>query len=537
MKEVPPRTRSRPPAMAGSGLAMLATSALAASWGAGAIATPAALLLMLPAAAMLWRAWRLHAAHERIAARLAGEAGSCGLEASLARIAARLQALDHRLVDDHPITGLPMREHLFAAIARDMADSGGPRHLGVLRFAGFDRLAGFDRSAADAALVVLAARLRAAARADHVVAQVDRDCFAIWLRGAADADASIGEFRAIAFVAEQEIEAKGAPLVPAIETGLAVFPDDGDTPALLLARAMAALGRIADEGAFATIPAGDARERFLIERDLPRAIDAGQLSMVFQPVVDLAAGRLLGAEALLRWTHPELGPLPPARFIPIVEAMGLNDAYGLWVLNAAAREARAWREEGLGPLKMAVNLSARQLLDPLLVAKITRTIERHRLDPATIELELTETAAMADADRTARVFADLRATGIRLAIDDFGTGYSSLSYLKRLPFDKLKIDREFVTDIQHRRDSRAICRALVELGRGLDLVVLAEGVECEEEVAALRALGCHIFQGFYFARPMPGDAFRALARDSAWLAALASPVHRQLGHLEGRLSA
>jgi EAL domain-containing protein (putative c-di-GMP-specific phosphodiesterase class I) len=151
-----------------------------------------------------------------------------------------------------------------------------------------------------------------------------------------------------------------------------------------------------------------------------------------------------------------------------------------------------------------------------------RTIERHRLPPGTIELELTESVAMADAHHTQQVFADLRARGVRLAIDDFGTGYSSLSYLKQLPFDKLKIDRSFVTDVQTRRDSRAICRALVELGAGLDLTVLAEGVECEEEVATLLDLGCHIFQGYHFGRPMTGDEFRALARNAEWTAKLSS---------------
>jgi Amt family ammonium transporter len=480
-------------------------------------------------------AWGEETANEQMAAQLAGETNRCGMRLALERIAARLQAIEHRFIDCHPVTALPMREHLFEVIQRDIAAGASPCRLGLLRFAGFDRLAGFDQAAADAALGALAARLRAAARAEHVIAQVDRDCFAIWLRGAS-ADALIGEFRALAFVAGQELDSGGASLDPAIETGLAAFPEDGITAISLLARATATSG-VVGESVSSTASLSDGRERFLIERDLPYAIDAGQLAMVFQPVVDLSAGRLIGAEALLRWTHPDLGPISPARFIPIMEAMGLSESYGLWVLNAAAREARAWCEAGNDPIRMAVNLSARQLVDPLLVAKIMRTIERHRLDPGMIELELTESAAMEDADRTARVFAELRATGIRLAIDDFGTGYSSLSYLKRLSFDKLKIDREFVTDIQHRRDSRAICRALVELGRGLDLIVLAEGVECEEEVAALRALGCHIFQGFHFARPMTGEAFRALARDTAWLARLASPVHRQLGHLEGRLSA
>jgi EAL domain-containing protein (putative c-di-GMP-specific phosphodiesterase class I) len=259
-----------------------------------------------------------------------------------------------------------------------------------------------------------------------------------------------------------------------------------------------------------------AREQFILEQDLARAIQDDQLTMAFQPVVSITTGRVVGAEALLRWDHPSLGPISPARFIPVVEAVGLSDQYGIWVLNQACREARAWQNEGLHGLKVAVNLSARQLLEPALQVKIQRTLERHNLSPSGLELELTETAAMADAQRTVQLFTELRAVGISLAIDDFGSGYSGLSYLKNLPFDKLKIDREFVTDADSRRDSRAICSALLELGRGLDLQVLAEGVETEAEFRTLEALGCRIFQGYYFSRPLSGPAFRKFATTARW---------------------
>jgi EAL domain-containing protein (putative c-di-GMP-specific phosphodiesterase class I) len=253
-----------------------------------------------------------------------------------------------------------------------------------------------------------------------------------------------------------------------------------------------------------------------MEQGLRQAIGREQLLMHYQPVVDLSLGKVIGAEALLRWRHPKLGLVPPTEFIPILEESGMMEEVGLWVLNTACREVAAWEDSGLKGLKMAVNLSARQLVDPNLNAVILRTLERHRLAPKSLELELTETAAMEDAERTRALFGDLLDMGVSVAIDDFGSGYSSLSYLKKLPFSKLKIDREFVTDVDSRPDSQAICRALVELARGLGIAVLAEGVETRAEVETLTALGCSIFQGFYFARPLPAADFIRTVTDPEW---------------------
>jgi len=190
--------------------------------------------------------------------------------------------------------------------------------------------------------------------------------------------------------------------------------------------------------------------------------------------------------------------ISPARFIPILEDADLIDEIGRWTLNAACREMRRWQRRGLAGVKVAVNLSARQLRDPSLKQTIQRTLARHKVRPQALELELTETAATEDSERTFALFGELRGLGVSLAIDDFGSGYSSLSYLKNLPFDKLKIDREFVVDVHLRRDSQAICRSLVELTRGLGLEILAEGVESGEEVETLRLLGCACFRLLFF---------------------------------------
>jgi EAL domain-containing protein (putative c-di-GMP-specific phosphodiesterase class I)/GGDEF domain-containing protein len=457
------------------------------------------------------------------------------LIAALNQIAAQLDGHERRAANIHPITGLPTREHLAEQIALDLAAPRGQMLLGGVRFADFDRLAAFDLPAANNALAAFAKRLAAAAKTNHIVGQIDRDCIAIWFRDSADPDAAAAaaaaaaEFRALVYVASQPL-AQGEPtLTPTVEAAAVTFPDDADDAPHLFVRLTAALNRAEPSSAGEvrlTTPLSTkaAREQFMLEQDLTRAIDEDQLKMVFQPVVDLEQRRMIGAEALLRWDHPELGPISPARFIPIIEATGMSDRYGLWVLNAACREARLWQDEGLTGIKLAVNLSARQLTDPDLKDKVIRTLQRHDLPATALEFELTETAAMADADRTFHLFGALREIGISLAIDDFGAGYSSLGYLKKLPFDKLKIDREFVTDVDSRRDSAAICRALIELCSGLDLLVLAEGVENAREVEALRGLGCNVFQGYHFSKPLAGDDFRKLAADSEWLASLGGPV-------------
>jgi EAL domain-containing protein (putative c-di-GMP-specific phosphodiesterase class I)/GGDEF domain-containing protein len=472
-----------------------------------------------------------HQAVRKLAARLCGAEHATGpLDQSLDVLAVKLNSFEQRLAQTHPITGLPTREGLCDAMTADMG-RGERKLLGAVRFTDFDRLAAFDPVAANAALKGFALRLASAAKARHFISQTDRDCFAIWFRGTSDLAAATAEFRVLIQVAAHELPTEDGVLTPSIETGAAIFPRDGADADRLLLAVTAALKRSgrgeSGEMIIADAPSVDeARKQYELEQDLAQAIAEDQLTMVFQPVVDLAQGRLIGAEALLRWDHPKQGPISPARFIPLVENLGLSDRYGLWVLNAACREARRWQDDGLDGLKVAVNLSAKQLMDPMLRLKVERTLQRHGLKPKALELELTETAAMADARRTFALFTELRAMGVSLAIDDFGAGYSSLSYLKNLPFDKLKIDREFVTDVDQRKDSRAICRALIELGRGLELLVLAEGVENQNEVNALYDLGCRVFQGYHFSKPLSADAFRALAHNKAWLTPMAAQTSK-----------
>lgn len=438
------------------------------------------------------------------------------LSLAAAHLADRVHTNQHRWASGHGLTGLPVRETLVAAIAEDLQRADRPALLGAIRLVNYNRLSAFDPKTAEAALHRFAERLTASLGKARPMAHVDRDCFAIWFRGTGPEAAAV-ELKALCYALGGEIVAESLSLVPDIEVGIARYPDDSADPAALINHALVSLARPGSDGRDA--PPGTsaevARERFSLEQDLRRAIEREQLAMVYQPVVELSRG-VIGAEALLRWTHPEAGMISPAKFIPILEDADLIDEIGRWTLNAACREARRWQQRGLKDLKVAVNLSAAQLRDPGLRLTIQRTLERHRLPASALELELTETAATQDAELTFALFSELRALGVSLALDDFGSGYSSLSYLKNLPFDKLKVDREFVVDVHLHRDSQAICRSLVELTRGLNLAILAEGVESWAEVETLRELGCTTFQGFLFSEAVDPDQFIELALDPVW---------------------
>ncbi len=499
-------------------------------------------LLLIATAIQLSSLWRLHSA-ERIAHSLIASDGPVRpIEKSLGDLARWTEAVAHRSAPTHPISGLPTREHFLGAVETHISANRGSRMLATVRFADFDRIAAFDQEGAHAALASLAQRLTAAVHRRHIVAQVDRDCFAIWLVDQPDMAAAEAELRVLAHLMIQEMPSVESVLSPTIEVGTAAFPADGDTPAALLARALSARTRpeFGKAGGVTLVQAASrsaAREAFVIEQDLAQAIAGDQLTMLFQPLVELKQHRTVGAEALLRWNHPTMGAISPARFIPIVERIGLSDQFGSWVLNTACREMRRWREAGLDGLRVAVNLSACQLADVKLREKIERTLKRHHLEPQVLELELTETAAMADAGRTLHLFETLHDLGVSLAIDDFGSGHSSLSYLKNLPFDKLKIDREFVTRVDEQLDSQAICKALIDLGRGLGLRVLAEGVETRAEVDVLARFGCTLFQGYYFSHPLSGTDFIAFARDPSNIPGLGTPVHTHSDQIKGCLPA
>jgi EAL domain-containing protein (putative c-di-GMP-specific phosphodiesterase class I) len=244
-----------------------------------------------------------------------------------------------------------------------------------------------------------------------------------------------------------------------------------------------------------------ALDRVALEHDLRRAVTAGDLHLVYQPIIDLRGGETVGVEALVRWRHPVHGMVPPDRFIPLAEEAGLIGALDAWVLETACAQTRAWREAGAGGLRVAVNLSGTEFEDGELVGRVAEVLARNHLLPADLELEITERVAVQQ-ERSARQTLDrLRATGVLIAIDDFGTGYSMLASLRQFPGDKLKIDKTFVQEIVHTEDRAPLVAAIVAMGHGLGLQVVAEGVETEVQLAVLRRLRCDGAQGYLLGRP------------------------------------
>lgn len=445
---------------------------------------------------------------------------SVSLEAGVAAIEQQMASLNHRLAPAHPVSGLPMREALLAQMNADRCGM-----LGAIAFADFDRLTAFDPALGERVFAASAARLRGMLPPERFIAQVDRGHVGLWFGAETGEATARAELDAIGYALGEEVEDSGTTIVPQIRVRLARFDEsEGIEAGAFLARTLASFSLSGGAAAVADQPAVDyadlARDRYALEQDLHQAIARRELRLDFQPLIDAGAGRVCGAEALIRWDHAERGTISPTRFIPIVEAMGMASEIGMWALNAAAREAQGWAAQGLGNLRVAVNVSGLQLERDDLPILVQRTLERHELGATALEIELTESVATSDAEHCRRIFQGLRTMGVKLAVDDFGTGYSGFSSLRALAFDKIKIDREFVTDVDTRTDSQAICQSIVALGRGLGIRVLAEGVERREEYEWLRRHGCQHFQGFYFARPMSGEAFVAFVRDTARLSEL-----------------
>jgi EAL domain-containing protein (putative c-di-GMP-specific phosphodiesterase class I) len=254
-----------------------------------------------------------------------------------------------------------------------------------------------------------------------------------------------------------------------------------------------------------------ALELLTLEADLRRAIQNGELVLHYQPQIDFSTQRIVGAEALIRWQHPRLGFLPPLEFIPMAEDTGLILPIGDWVLRTACNQVTLWEQAGLGNLRVAVNVSARQFQQKNFLERVAQIVGETAISPSSLELEITETSIMTNAAQVVVLLSELKRMGVRIAIDDFGIGYSSLGYLKRLPIDRLKIDRTFVSDATSDPDDAAIVMAIITLAHNLRLKVMAEGVETEEQLRFLQLLKCDEGQGYLFGKPMPADLFLTAA--------------------------
>ena len=421
-----------------------------------------------------------------------------------------------QLLQFDELTGLPSRQLLFERLGASL-QAGTPTAVLVLELDRFRRINdGLGMHFGDAALRTLAQRVVAAVRDADLVARLGGDEFVV-VMGATAVEA-LHTAHALLEVVAQPMMIGGQEIYLTCSIGISSAPADGDSAETLLRRAKAALhqSRLLGRNQ-ASLYAGATRdddpERLALETALRRALRDEQLELHYQPQVDLTHGRIVGVEALLRWQHPTLGRVAPDRFIPIAEETGLIVAIGDWVLCRAIEQAAAWQRAGLPPLRMAVNLSARQLLHPDLARRIEGLLAAAGLDPRLFGVEVTESMLIANLDQAVTHLRALRTLGVEVSLDDFGTGYSNLSYLRRLPVDVVKIDRSLVPDVTAPADDVSITRAIITMAHQLQMKVLAEGVESEGQVALLAANQCDQMQGYWFSAALPAAAVEAMLRD------------------------
>lgn len=376
----------------------------------------------------------------------------------------------------------------------------------------------FGHHGGDMLLKEVAARISGAVRGGDTVARLGGDEFVVVLgslRRSEDAADVIEKIRAA--LAEPFLM-EGKEVFVSASIGATLFPDDGEDMASLMRNADVAMYKVKEQGRdgvqfFTPEFSRKAAERIRLEAELRRALERGEFTVYYQPLVHLDTRRIVGAESLVRWRHALRGLVSPGEFIPVMEETGLIVQLGSWMLDQACAQLARWDGAGLPPLALSLNVSARQFRGAALVNEIDEVLARHGLGGARIEIELTESMVMGNAEGFVDVLRSLKELGVGLSIDDFGTGYSSLGYLKRFPIDKLKIDQSFVQDLTEDPNDAAIARTVIALGHSLGVAVVAEGVETRAQLEFFRRHGCDEVQGYYFGKPMPADAFERLVRD------------------------
>ncbi|MCE9638749.1 MAG: EAL domain-containing protein [Betaproteobacteria bacterium] len=415
------------------------------------------------------------------------------------------------------LTGLPNRALFSQLLEQALSESKFSQKQVAVLFIDLDRFKlindSLSHASGDTVLQQVAKRLTEALPRRDTIARLGGDEFVVLMRDCSiPADAAETAQTLLTAVAQPLlIEGQDYHLTASI--GISAYPGDGENSQTILKHADIAMCRAKEHGKnnyqfYSSQMNLHSFERLVLERFLRHAMEQDEFHVYYQPKLDLLTGCVTGMEALLRWVHPGMGMISPTKFIPLAEETGLIVPIGAWVLRAACAQNRAWQLQGLPPLRVAVNLSARQFAQDDLLSTIVNVLAETGLAPELLELELTESVTMDNPEHAATLLKKLKALGIRLAIDDFGTGYSSLSYLKRFPIDNVKIDRSFIKDIPDDEDDVAITQAVIAMAHSLRLKVIAEGVESEQHVEFLREHGCDEAQGYLFGAPMPADEFR-----------------------------
>ena len=422
---------------------------------------------------------------------------------------AELSAQQEAITD--PLTGLLNRAGFLQNVDAAIAACQGDEHAGFALFVvdldSFRRVnESLGMSSGDEILAITGQRLRSSVKSSDCVARLGNDSFGVILRATVDERAAAGVAVRISAVLKGFYEVGSTPLQLGASIGITLFPHDGADQESLLRNAEMALdhARVGGNGRYCFFDftmARNAEYRRALENELRFAVRRNELTIHFQPIIDLSARGMVGAEALIRWEHPQRGLIPPDFFIPLAEETGAIANIGLWMVETVCQQLAVWKKQGID-WYISINVSARQIPDGLPPITLIETVNRYGVDPAHLAIEITESVFMGDSEVAKSWLEAIHELGFRIYLDDFGTGYSSLSYIKRFPVDVLKIDKSFVRDMGEDNSDRALVGAIINMARSLDLAVVAEGVESQRQLDLLEAAGCSCVQGYYFSRPV-----------------------------------
>lgn len=446
------------------------------------------------------------------------------ISATTLDITARINAESkiQQLINYDSLTGLPNRSLLHDRLHLAIAQASREKQLLGVLMLDLDRFKSINETlghrTGDKLLKAVAKRLHSCIRDSDTLARLGSDEYVAILAGVVHEESIATVAKKILALVAEPFYIDGNEIFSTCCIGIATFPTDGEDSYTLLKHADLAMYQAKEVERnnfqfFSREMNNMVLERMMLENSMRKGLERGDFFLVYQPQVDARSGKMFGMEALLRWNHPDMGLLPPDRFIPLAEENGLIIPIGEWVLRTACRQNKAWQEQGLPPVRVAVNLSAKQFGQYHLDEVVASTLLETGLDAEWLELELTESAIMKDADKNIALLTKFKEMGISVAIDDFGTGYSSLSYLKNFPISRLKIDRSFVRDITTNPDDAAIARIIIDIARALNLSVIAEGVETRAQMQFLSFNNCVEMQGYHFSRPVAAEQLAELLRD------------------------
>ncbi|MFB4250003.1 putative bifunctional diguanylate cyclase/phosphodiesterase [Pseudomonas idahonensis] len=436
---------------------------------------------------------------------------------------AELLKVSHLLHYD-TLTGLPSSALLGDRLGQAMARARRYGQQLAVMFLGLDRFKRINNAlgypAGDELLKRIAHSLQHGMRESDSVFRYGSDEFVVLLHDQEPPPQVRSVAEKLLATVSQPHDVAGHDLRVTASLGISLYPEDGQDALSLIKKAEMAMRNSKEQapggyGFFTEDMTHRARERQHLESGIRQALERQELSLHYQPKIHLASGQVVGAEALIRWFSPQQGWISPAQFIPVAEDSGLINRISQWVVGEATRQSRAWQQAGLAPIRLSVNLSASDFRQPQLLQQLQRALLGSALDPTLLELEITEGVLMQNVEATLATLQAIKALGVRLAVDDFGTGYSSLSYLRKFPVDVLKIDQSFIHGLSHEPKDAALVSAIIQLGRSLNLSIIAEGVETQEQLAFLKQQGCEEGQGYYFSKALPADSFARLLRAQA----------------------